>query len=183
MAKEATITESRTSAVVTIGWYGKYALFEIASDETLDTFLTKLGRRISIINEPLMSNEGFYMLILGTPTSDGYEPKELCYIGKAYGQTLAQRIPQKGGHEEAFKCIIEKGKGLTLYIAIGLIAESSLQNATTQQHDDIECCLIFTNKPTCNKTCKDSFNLGTRRELSITNTGKYVPLKEKSVCY
>lgn len=185
MAKIETTNEGRINASVTIDWKGKYELFEIETDETLETFIGKLQNKISSFRVNYLNQEGYYMFTLGTPSptdSTKHTRKELSYIGKAFGQTLLQRIPQRNGHETAFQCIIQRGKGYTLYIGLGVITENTLQNHTDQLHDDIECCLIFNNQPTCNDTCKDAYNSELRREISITNTGSYQPLKENTLC-
>lgn len=184
MAKIEQVNEARTNAEVTIDWT-KYRLFEIGQNETLDTFLAKLQRALQATGANYLNNEGFYMLILGTPSqtkANSYTPVDLSYIGKAKDQTLRERIPQQNGHEAAFNCIIKSGKGITLYIGLGVITENSMQVATTQLYDDIECCMIYTNKPSCNENCKESFNSQLRRSITIHHTGKYTPLAQDTTC-
>lgn len=185
MAKIEAINEGRVNATATINWMGKYELFQIEQNETVDTFVAKLLRRVAALNVGYLDQEGFYMLVIGTPGTA--QPKtqttrELSYVGKAVGQLLRQRICQKVGHETAFQCIINRGKGHTLYLSLGVLTESSLEKDSEKLYDDIECCLISTNQPHCNITCKDRYNSDLRRNLVISNTGSHHPLLANSNC-
>lgn len=184
MAKVEKTNEGRVNATVTINW-SKYRLFNIEANETLDTFLAKLERTLQATNSSYLNSEGFYMLILGTPSqtkATSYDIKDLSYIGKAKGQNLGTRIPQRNGHEAAFNCIINNGKSLTLYVGLGVISENSIEVATAQLYDDVECCLIFTNKPSCNENCKETFNSQLRRSITIHHTGYFHPLIQDRTC-
>lgn len=168
---------------VTLDWKGKYELFMIEANEDFDSFVKKLNASIPNLNLSTLDKRGFYMLILGTPNPDDkkkYKRKELSYIGQTYKQTLRERIPQEKGHEKAFECIIKRGKGYYLYLAVGGITQKSVANETEDLYNDIENCLIFTNQPVCNTDYKKAYL--SKRCLSILNTGSYQPLRESSAC-
>jgi hypothetical protein len=68
-------------------------------------------------------------------------------------------------------------------LTIGKIEElTGIEIIREELYDDIECCLIFRNKPVCNTSCKDSYNSQLRRSIVITNSGKHKPLMETCMC-
>lgn len=67
-----------------------------------------------------------------------------------------------------------------LLVMAGTITRATSQRITQELMDDVECCLVFTNQPKCNgPPCKESYS---GREIMISNTGAYQPLKESSKC-
>jgi len=137
--------------------------------------------RIKDSKKTKLDKSGFYAILGATfnESSKKYESLKLLYIGQAFDQTLRERIPQE---HDAYKCVYDYKKnhsGTDIVVMIGLIEESSLEKQTQQIFSDIECCLIFCNKPTCNTTCQESYS---GRNLQVTNTGDYTPLKEKCSC-
>jgi hypothetical protein len=128
-----------------------------------------------------LDKKGFYTILGWTfdETSKKWKDLKLLYIGQAFDQTLRERIPQE---HDAYNCVYDYKKnhsGTSLFVMIGIIKESSVEKQTQQLFNDIECCLIFRNKPACNTTCQESYS---GRDLEVTNTGDYVPLKEKCSC-
>lgn len=128
-----------------------------------------------------LDKSGFYAILGATSDvgSKSWKGLKLLYIGQAFDQTLRERIPQE---HDAYKCVYDYRKnhsGTDLVVMIGLIEESTLEKQTRQIFNDIECCLIFCNKPTCNTTCQESYS---GRDLQVINAGDYTPLKEKCSC-
>jgi hypothetical protein len=128
-----------------------------------------------------LDKSGFYAISGATfdKSSNKWNGLKLLYIGQAFDQTLRVRIPQE---HDAYKCVFDYKKnhsGTDLVVMIGIIEKSSVQKQTQQLFNDIECCLIFWNKPSCNTACQESYS---GRDLEVTNTGDYTPLKDKRSC-
>ena len=128
--------------------------------------------------EPTLDENGFYAILLGKGNpKEGWESLTLLYIGQAFDQTIRKRVPQQ---HKAYKCVNDWLKANPGYDAIITLGQISFPGRLTQPLvDDTECCLIFTNQPKCNETCKESYN---GRELSVKNAGKFVPVKSLSKC-
>lgn len=124
--------------------------------------------------------KGFYALLGARYDKNAKTWKvTLLYIGQAFDQTLRERIPQT---HPGYKCVnnyIKKNPGKELRVMVGIIEKTNLEKRTQALYDNIECCLIFCNKPICNTQCKESY---TGRSLQVTNTGDYIPLKPKCTC-
>lgn len=136
---------------------------------------------ISEFKHQYLDKKGFYALLGArfNKETDRWEEIKLLYIGQAFDQTLRERIPQE---HPAYKCVFEytkKNPGKQIAVMLGIIEKSSVQKLTQELFNDVECCLISWNQPTCNTQCKESY---TGRELQVTNTGGFTPLKEKSTC-
>jgi len=145
-----------------------------------DNGVTQLDR-IKDSQNPDMDKSGFYAILGATfdESSKTWKGLKLLYVGQAFEQTLRERIPQE---HDAYKCVYDYKKnhsGTDLVVMIGLIEKSSIEKQTRQIFNDIECCLIFCNKPACNTTCQESYS---GRDLEVTNTGDYKPLIEKCSC-
>ena len=124
--------------------------------------------------------KGFYALLGARYDKDSKTWKvTLLYIGQAFDQILRERIPQE---HPGYKCAysyIKKNPGKEIRVMVGVIEKTNLEKRTQALFDDIECCLIFCNKPICNTQCKESYK---GRDLQITNIGAYIPLKPKCTC-
>ena len=159
-----------------IKWFGYFQLFEVPNE--ISKFLERLREIISSINFPQLDEHGFYMLLTGIPIDmQKIDIGELLYIGQTCEQTLRQRIPQ---NHPSYECIVRKYHGHMLYLAVGHMEVEGINRKTCDLFDDIECCLIYDNKPVCNTSCTDEY-LG-RRVVYIQNTDQFRPLHEISRC-
>jgi len=78
---------------------------------------------------------------------------------------------------------VENHSGEYLYLAVSEIFQLDGMGKITQElFDDIECCLIYKNKPLCNTDCVNKYNSKLRREIQIINHGNRSPLKENCRC-
>ncbi|MGB8319152.1 MAG: hypothetical protein WCE54_13550, partial [Ignavibacteriaceae bacterium] len=75
------------------------------------------------------------------------------------------------------KFIKEKERRTALIMG-GIISDSSEKEITKTLYSNIVNCLISANKPMGNPSYSENFN---SKILEVTNTGKFFPLKEKSV--
>lgn len=124
--------------------------------------------------------KGFYALLGARHDKNEKTWKvTLLYIGQAFDQTLRERIPQTHPCDKCVHNYIKKNSGKELRVLVGVIEKTSLEKITQVLFDDIECCLIYCKQPICNTQCKESY---TGRDLQITNTGDYIPLKPKCTC-
>jgi len=127
-----------------------------------------------------LDKKGFYALLGARYDKDSKNWKViLLYIGQAFDQTLRNRIPQDHPGYECVYDYIKKNPGKEIRVMIGIIEKTNLEKITQTLFDAIECCLIFCNQPKCNTQCKESY---TGRDLQVTNTGAYIPLKPKCTC-
>jgi len=124
-------------------------------------------------NLKYLDDNGFYAIYLARYNSqtimvgDG----KLLYIGKAYDQTIRQRLQQ---HHDADQCINNLKRQKTnyeLFFKSGIISETDQERLTVQLVNDIECCMIFMNKPSCNIQCKEKYD---GREVSIENENSWI---------
>jgi hypothetical protein len=169
---------ARKSAWVKLHWEGYYQLFQIPAD--VDTFYSRISDQINSLSVSTLDEKGFYALVIGKPESSRkFYIKNLAYIGKAYSQTLRQRIPQ---YHQGYDCIT-KFSGSYLYLTIGTIEDyRGVETIRKELYDDIECCLIFESQPECNISCKDGYNSKLRRGIKVINSGKYQPLRQTCLC-
>jgi hypothetical protein len=128
-----------------------------------------------------LDGSGFYAVVAGKydQQARNYTGIKLLYIGQAFDQTLRERIPQP---HDAYTCVnqyLKNHPGTTPLAMLGAITSASVERVTQQFVDDTECCLIFSNQPSCNTSCRDSYS---GRSIRITNTGDFWPLKETSSC-
>jgi len=127
-----------------------------------------------------LDRKGLYAILAGTRSQKAWVDLRLLYIGQAFDQILRERIPQK---HPAYECVFKYQKrhsGVHILVMIGFIEKSTVERATQQLYDDIECCLILCNQPWCNTTCKESYS---GRDLQVINVGHYKPLKERCSCH
>lgn len=125
--------------------------------------------------------KGFYAILGGIyePKTNEWTSLKLLYIGQAFDQTLRERIPQE---HTAYKCVFDYKKqhsNVGIVVMLGSIEKSTVERVTQELFNDIECCLVFSNKPLCNETCQDCYS---GRDLKIVNTGHPYPLKDESNC-
>ena len=107
-----------------------------------------------------MDEKGFYAIYLGVPSEKPLQTtlKKLLYIGQAYDQTIRKRSQQP--HDDADKCMKsenEKEPGSNLYIKSGIITENDQDGISQELFNDVECCMIYTNKPACNQKCMKEY--------------------------
>lgn len=142
--------------------------------------VTRLDQ-IGAAQDSAFDNRGFYCILGGRwdPNISKWTNIELLYIGQTYGQTLRQRLSQP---HPAYQCIanwLTPRSGFAALVMIGFIARHSTQTLTQSIVDDAECCLIFHNQAPCNVNCKGSYQ---GRDILVTNTGDFSPLKPSSHC-
>lgn len=145
-------------------------------DETVIQF-----HNIKDSKNPKLDEKGFYAILGATYDSETekWGNIELLYIGQAFEQTLRERIPQE---HPAYECVFDyqkKHSGVGIVVMLGTIEKSTVEKSTQQLFNDIECCLVFSNKPLCNTSCKESYS---GRELKIINTEHPYPLEKEHSC-
>ena len=172
--------ESVDATSVELTWYPKILIYQLKGTETVSDFIEKITLALSTNYEKTINDKGFYMLIHTKPTTPNSLIKPLLYIGLAYKQKLGLRITQESGHETAYKCILQKPRGNNVYLKYGIISSGELKKSSESLFEEVECCLINTNKPECNTICKKEYSK--ERTIRITNKGKYKPLEEISGC-
>jgi len=169
-------SSSRLPVKVELRWSGYWELFIVPDD---------IGELYENLKNKIDSEEfdkfGFYMLLTGEPTQKGkFKIGKLLYIGQAYNQKIGERIPQ---YHRGYDCIVENHSGEYLYLAVSEILQLDGMGKITQElFDDIECCLIYKNKPLCNTDCVNKYNSELRREIQIINHENYSPIKENCKC-
>lgn len=128
-----------------------------------------------------LDGSGFYCLLISyyDKTSQKWRDFKLLYIGKAFDQTLRQRIMQPHDADSCIDSWLGASSTYDKVAMIGVVTRTSLARATQGLYDDAECCLIYSNKPTCNAKCKDSYS---GREIQVVNIGDYSPLRSSSHC-
>jgi hypothetical protein len=119
---------------------------------------------------------GFYVFICSDMIEKPLKNYKILYIGLTYDQLLNVRPAQKSGHESAYNEILRQAQKKTLYIMLGKPKEEYDEEA----FENIEKCLIFKNKPTCNIQNANTSNCTCN--ISIENTGYYGPLEKNSKC-
>ena len=114
-----------------------------------------------MVSNPL-DEIGFYAIYVGVPSEKlGYTTlKKLLYIGQAYKQKIRDRLQQPHDADECMKTEKEGEPDSDLYVKTGRITENNLENTTQELFDDIECCMIYTNKPACNQKCLVEYSGG-----------------------
>ncbi|MCD6131685.1 MAG: hypothetical protein J7J61_06250 [Candidatus Hydrothermae bacterium] len=172
-------SSSRLPVKVSLRWSGYWKLFIVPDD--IGELYENLKNRLNQIDSEEFDKFGFYMLLTGKPTQEGtFKMGKLLYIGQAYNQKIGERIPQS---HPGYECIVENHSGEYLYLAVSEISRlDGMEKITQELFDDIECCLIYKNKPLCNTDCVNKYNSKLRRVIQITNTYNYSPLKEKCEC-
>jgi len=109
-----------------------------------------------------LDEKGFYAIYLGVPTDkpNSIIIKKLLYIGQAYKQKIRDRLQQPHDADECMKSEKEKEPGSKLYIKSGIILEYDQDGISQELFDDVECCMIYINKPACNEKCIDEYGGG-----------------------
>ncbi len=100
----------------------------------------------------IMINTWFYMFTRGN---------NILYIGIAYHQDVYREIKQELRMFDI--------SGIGLFIWLGYIIETSYRRITENIVRDVECLLIYTNQPSCNKQCK--MNYTGRDNLKVRTKG------------
>ncbi|UTC44434.1 hypothetical protein [Treponema sp. OMZ 857] len=149
---------------VTINWNENCVLYEMISNS----------------DHKYLDEHGFYAILTGIydKVENTYKSIKLHYIGKAYEQTIRERVLQKHTAYDCIKKYLKEDPRRNVLVMTGKIVKYSVGKITKQLVDDTEACLIYTNQPLCNTMSKNSYE---GRDIEIINTGDYLPLKEKSV--
>jgi len=121
-----------------------------------------IGDYFSLPDDPrLQATMGIYSIHTGE--SDG----ELVYIGQAYDQSFARRVPQHQNDGLA-DWIEEEYAEIQLYLSTGHLGLKTYDRVTPQLVDDIESLLIGACRPPGNLSKTKTFS---GRELLIRNKG------------
>lgn len=128
-----------------------------------------------------LNQNGFYAILGGKrdQATEKWTGIRLLYIGQAYEQTIRERVKQS---HDAYTCMqkyFQDNVGYNPLIRTGVISSCSQDSVTQSLFDDVEACLIHSNKPRCNTLSKHSY---AGRTIMITNTGGYTPLLETCSC-
>ncbi|RKZ29682.1 hypothetical protein DRQ36_07865 [bacterium] len=123
-----------------------------------------------------ISDDEFYAIFSAIVNGADLNDCELLYIGSAYSQGASTRIKQPHRAYRQIKTYLRANPDRDIFIITGNIVDHSQERMSLQFFNDIECCLIFCNKPLFNTLCKESYN---GRPVEIINYGGYKPLKKK----
>jgi hypothetical protein len=121
----------------------------------------------------------FYVIYAAEEKGNKLLDCEILYIGMAYYQDIKTRINQRHIAYNSFEDYHEENLNKELFIIVGAIVDYSLGRITRKFCSDVEACLIANNQPYCNKHSKKGYY---GRNIEVTNTGNYKPLKRTSYC-
>lgn len=167
------------SVDTTINWTGYFRLLHIAANETGLSLQRKLLYTVSSIPSNIFNKAGYYMLLSVEVNDESSELEDLLFVDKAE-QSFRDQIGKHDGHEEVFGQIALGWRNKYLYVALGVIEETNQEIINENDFEKIKRCLISTNNPHCIPTGAELNNFTTK--YTVTHTGSYKPLKEKSVC-
>jgi hypothetical protein len=124
-----------------------------------------------------------YAVLAGKPTRSSWFDPRCLYIGKAYRQMVSKRVQQQHASYRnvlAYRNALRPGEDIV--VMVGWIRRdwSSPERVSEAFVSDVEALLIYRNQPRCNTKEKDRYDR--RRNLVVTNTGAYSPLKRTAAC-
>jgi hypothetical protein len=128
-----------------------------------------------------LDDNGFYAILGGSwdESSNKWTGIRLLYIGQAYAQTIRERVKQPHDSYSCIQAYLREHARHEALLRTGIIAKCSQERITQELVDDIEACLIRSNRPRCNVQSKYSYG---GRTIAITNTGGYYPLLQTCSC-
>ena len=134
--------------------------------------------------EPALDSPGFFAILVAELLTLSFLPLpiprtrrrtekyKLLYIDHAFGQSLRDRILEP--HKE-YDCVQSEVKGTPhagAVVMVGIITSKNVKITQTLM-DDVECCLVKSNRPPCNESNAERH---IHRDLKVTNFGDYAPL-------
>ena len=128
------------------------------------TWTTKASRLSNIDNSKLdyLDGKGFYAIYACVYNKDknSITPKKLLYIGQAFEQTIRERLKQPHDADACMKKEKQNEPNSGLWFKTGVITKNDQEKVTQQLFNDVECCMIYVNKPKCNTLCMETYEGG-----------------------
>ena len=128
------------------------------------TWTTNASRLSNIDNSKLdyLDEKGFYAIYACVYNKDknSITPKKLLYIGQAFEQTIRERLKQPHDADACMKKEKQNEPNSDLWFKTGVITKNDQEKVTQQLFNDVECCMIYVNKPKCNTLCMETYEGG-----------------------
>ena len=136
------------------------------------TWTTNASRLSNIDNSKLdyLDEKGFYAIYACVYNKDrnSITPKKLLYIGQAFEQTIRERLKQPHDADACMKKEKQNEPNSGLWFKTGVITKNDQEKITQQLFNDVECCMIYVNKPKCNTLCMETYEGGA---IEVTHGG------------
>ena len=136
------------------------------------TWTTNASRLSNIDNSKLdyLDEKGFYAIYACVYNKDrnSITPKKLLYIGQAFEQTIRERLKQPHDADACMKKEKQNEPNSGLWFKTGVITKNDQEKVTQQLFNDVECCMIYVNKPKCNTLCMETYEGGA---IEVTHGG------------
>ncbi|MBA7621622.1 hypothetical protein ES703_28986 [subsurface metagenome] len=136
------------------------------------TWTTNASRLSNIDNSKLdyLDGKGFYAIYACVYNKDrnSITPKKLLYIGQAFEQTIRERLKQPHDADACMKKEKQNEPNSGLWFKTGVITKNDQEKVTQQLFNDVECCMIYVNKPKCNTLCIETYEGGA---IEVTHGG------------
>jgi hypothetical protein len=136
------------------------------------TWTTNASRLSNIDNSKLdyLDGKGFYAIYACVYNKDknSITPKKLLYIGQAFEQTIRERLKQPHDADACMKKEKQNEPNSGLWFKTGVITKNDQEKVTQQLFNDVECCMIYVNKPKCNTLCMETYEGGA---IEVTHGG------------
>ena len=117
---------------------------------------------IDISKLDYLDEKGFYAIYACVYNKDrnSITPKKLLYIGQAFEQTIRERLKQPHDADACMKKEKQNEPNSGLWFKTGVITKNDQEKVTQQLFNDVECCMIYVNKPKCNTLCMETYEGG-----------------------
>jgi len=117
---------------------------------------------IDISKLDYLDGKGFYAIYACVYNKDrnSITPKKLLYIGQAFEQTIRERLKQPHDADACMKKEKQNEPNSGLWFKTGVITKHDQEKVTQQLLNDVECCMIYVNKPKCNTLCMETYEGG-----------------------
>ena len=136
------------------------------------TWTTNASRLSNIDTSKLdyLDGKGFYAIYACVYNKDrnSITPKKLLYIGQAFEQTIRERLKQPHDADACMKKEKQNEPNSGLWFKTGVITKNDQEKVTQQLFNDVECCMIYVNKPKCNTLCMETYEGGA---IEVTHGG------------
>lgn len=136
------------------------------------TWTYNASRLSNIDNSKLdyLDGKGFYAIYACVYNKDrnSITPKKLLYIGQAFEQTIRERLKQPHDADACMKEEKQNEPNSDLWFKTGVITKHDQEKVTQQLLNDVECCMIYVNKPKCNTLCMETYEGGA---IEVTHGG------------
>lgn len=134
------------------------------------------------VNPYLNLREAVYMYVCAYKTKKTWIVEgRSYYIGQSFrrqnNETVRHRLLEH--FDDGLVDYVKRKCKNTSFVKVGKIILARGERFSQQLVDDIECGLVFKNKPYRNVSCAENY-IG--RDLIINNTGSFIPLEKRSVC-